>query len=517
MTFILATLKVLLAVLIGTVLAIVVLRAAFALPDRQAGAEPVPVPERADGEFAQGVRMLASEHPGLTGIMALADGPAAFAARVALIEAAETSIDAQYYIWHDDLTGAILLDALKRAAERGVRLRLLVDDNGVAGLDRQLAQLDDHTNATVKVFNPFVLRSPKWLNYLFDFMRLNRRMHNKSLTVDGVATIVGGRNIGDAYFGAGDATLFVDLDVLAIGEITSDVTADFERYWDAEAVYSAAAILPSHDGGDLIGARAAKVANDPDAAQFRTALAESETVTRLKQRTLDFEWTEVRLVSDDPAKALGHADRDDLMMTRLLRIVGKADRRLDLVSPYFVPGDQGTDAFIAMDSAGTEVRVLTNALETTDVVPVHAGYAKRRPALLAGGVDLFELKRDAPGAAPPEDAKALGAFGSSGSSLHAKTFAIDGRAVYVGSFNFDPRSFRLNTEMGFVIASARLASRLHGAFDKRIDAIAYRPVLRDGEIVWRDGAAILESEPGAGPVRRLLLAIVSWLPVEWLL
>lgn len=517
MSFIFAALQFLATLLAAAAVAVVAMRLAFPLPERPAAMDALPVPEASEGGLTRSARTLAAVHPGLSGVAPLADGPGAFAARVALIDAAERSVDAQYYIWHDDLTGSILLDALRRAADRGVRVRLLVDDNGVSGLDPQLAQLDAHANATVRLFNPFVLRAPKWLNYVFDFPRLNRRMHNKSLTVDGVAAIVGGRNVGDEYFGAGDAALFIDLDVLAIGRIVPEVAADFERYWEAEAVYPAAVILPAHDGRDLIGARASAAAADSAAQGYRDALARSMTVARLRDGSLPFEWTEVRLVSDDPVKALGRAGRDELMMTRLVSLVGQPSRRLDLVSPYFVPGEEGTAAFAGMEAAGAEMRILTNALETTDVVPVHAGYAKRRRKLLEAGVELFELKRTAPGASGDEDRQALGPFGSSGGSLHAKTFAIDGRWIYVGSFNFDPRSLRLNTEMGFVIASGRMASYLHAAFDERLERVAYRPILHEGGIAWRDGSTVIEDEPGASLPKRVLLAVVSRLPVEWLL
>ncbi len=522
MTLAAAALKVaIVALLLAAALRFVLSRrlaAAMGRPRDEAGAADRDDSGQHDGPVAAAARRLAAERPGLTGIAMLADGPAAFAARVALIDAARATIDAQYYIWHADLTGSILLEALKRAADRGVRVRLLVDDNGLSGLDRELAQLAAHPNAAVRLFNPFMLRWPKWLNHLFDFRRLNRRMHNKALIADGAAVIMGGRNIGDAYFGAGDATIFVDLDVLAVGDAAPHVQEDFERYWRCEAAVDAARILGEHVGGDPIGARAAMVAADPAADRFRAALAASDEVARLADGRLDVEWVKARFVSDDPRKAQGMIRDEELLFSHLTSLVGQPERRLDMVSPYFVPGRAGTRALALLARRGITVRVLTNALEATDVLPVHAGYAKRRRTLLKAGVELFELKRGAsPASDGGKDARALGPFGSSGGSLHAKTFALDGRTIYVGSFNFDPRSVRLNTESGLVIDSERLAQRLHESFDGRLDGIAYRPVLVGRRLVWRDAGSILPREPGASLGRRALLAAVNRLPVEWLL
>jgi cardiolipin synthase C len=517
MAFAVAALKIALGAITLVLALLVALRVGYRLPPRKAAADPPLARPRAEGVLAEAAARLAVNRPGQTGFAMLADGPAAFAARVALIDSAQSSIDAQYYIWHGDLTGALLLDALRRAADRGVRVRLLVDDNGIDGLDAQLAELDAHPNAAVRIFNPFVLRRPKWLNYAFDFLRLNHRMHNKSLTVDGAATIVGGRNVGDKYFGAGDAAIFIDLDVLAVGAVVKEIEADFELYWQADAVYDAGAILARHDGGDPIARRAAAVASDPAAKSFREALANSDDVARLREGHLEVEWAEASLVSDDPRKALDDIPDDELLFSRLTEIVGRPTRRLDLVSPYFVPGRGGTAALATLARRGVEVRILTNALEATDVVPVHAGYAKRRRALLKAGVRLFELKRGNSAAAGRRDARALGPFGSSGGSLHAKTFAVDGRLIYVGSLNFDQRSLRLNTEMGVVIRSERLARHLHDSFSERMPDLAYRPALQGLRLVWRDGDRMIRPEPGASLMRRAQLALVNRLPVEWLL
>ena len=505
-----------LLVLIG---AIFVARLVFALPKRTEVAASVALAAPVDGALAAGLQPIISRHPGKSGVVALPHGTDAFAVRALLARAATRSIDAQYYIWHNDLTGILLLHELREAAGRGVRVRLLIDDNGIAGMDAILADLSAHPNVEVRLFNPFVLRTPKWLNYGFDFFRLNHRMHNKSFTVDNLATVVGGRNVGDEYFGTGPNPLYIDLDVLAVGDVVSDVSKDFDRYWNSATVYPAGMILgPPPESSDPLGQAVRRVLQASQIETYQEAIRQSTIVQSLANQVLDFEWVDVRLVSDDPEKAQGRASRDQLLMPRLRAAIGRPQSRLDLVSPYFVPGKRATQRFVDMERDGIDVRIVTNSLAATDVAAVHAGYAKSRKALLVGGVELFELKASA---APADRRDDLGVMGSSSSSLHAKVFAVDQEQIYVGSFNFDPRSMFLNTEMGFVIESAHLAQQVRDAFSQKASSIFYRPVLRQDELVWQEqganGIVVHSEEPGSSFTKRLVVTVVSWLPVEWLL
>ena len=338
-------------------------------------------------------------HPGLSGIVALPDGHDAFAARALLADAAERTLDARYYMWHNDMSGSLLFSALRRAADRGVQVRLLLDDNNTAGLDTVLAALDAHANIAVRLFNPFRVRRWRLLGYITDFQRLNRRMHNKSFTADGQVTVIGGRNIGDEYFDAGQAPWFVDLDVLAIGPVVSDVSRDFDRYWASASSIPAARVLPRATATSIAGvaADAARAEHHPDAAAYRDALARSSFVRDLLAHRLPFDWAGTRMLSDDPAKGLGRAPEDALLWHRLKEILRAPMRELRLVSPYFVPGSAGVEALAVIARQGVKVAVLTNALEATDVAVVHAGYAKRRKSLLAAGITLFELKRGSSG------------------------------------------------------------------------------------------------------------------------
>jgi putative cardiolipin synthase len=476
--------------------------------------------DTAGTRLGRSIAPLVRAHRGLSGVFALPDGRDAFAARHLLADAAERTLDAQYYVWNNDLSGGLLFGALRRAADRGVRVRLLLDDNSTCGLDGLLAALDAHPNVQVRLFNPFTLRRGRILGYLTDFARLNRRMHNKSFTADGQAAIVGGRNVGDEYFDAGQAVSFADLDVLAVGPVVHDVSGDFGRYWECPSSWPAARVLPPADAASAAGLEAAAsgAALAPAAQAYLQALAGTPLVGRLLAGQLPFEWAHTRLLSDDPAKGRGRAKADGMLWPRLRRLLGVPEKEVQLVSPYFVPGAAGVRFLSALVRGGVKAAVLTNSLEATDVPAVHAGYAKRRRPLLRAGVGLYELKRAY--SSPP--VKRHGPAGSSDSSLHAKTFSVDRSRVFVGSFNFDPRSARLNTEMGLVIDSPALAQAMADLLAREIPSRAYKVRLAGaGALQWlerRGGDEIVhDAEPGASIWRRAAVSALSLLPIEWLL
>ncbi|NTV97363.1 MAG: phospholipase D family protein, partial [Thiobacillus sp.] len=266
----------------------------------------------------------AAAHPGRSGIRPLLDARDAFAARILLARAAERSLDVQYYIWHPDMSGTLMFEALREAAERGVRVRLLLDDNNTAGLDPTLAALDAHANIEVRLFNPFPVRGPTALGYLTDFPRLNRRMHNKSFTADNQATIVGGRNIGDEYFGADEEVAFVDLDVLAVGPVVREVSQDFDRYWASASAYPVDRLLAPVAPERLaeLAGQASLIERTPEARAYVEAVQASPFAGPLATGTVPFEWAATHLVSDDPAKGLDRSERDDELTSQLVRIIG---------------------------------------------------------------------------------------------------------------------------------------------------------------------------------------------------
>jgi putative cardiolipin synthase len=462
--------------------------------------------------LGRAIAPLAQANAGKTGIHALDNARDAFAARVLLARAAERSLDVQYYIWHADTSGALLAHELWQAAERGVRVRLLLDDNNTRGMDEALAALDAHPNIEVRLFNPYANRGLRLAELATDFSRLNRRMHNKSFTADNQAAIVGGRNVGDEYFGADSPVEFADLDVLAVGAVVPEVSAAFDAYWNSESAYPAASLIAP--GGRLTPVQT--IEDRPGAVRYLQAVRATPLVQSLLSGRLPLEWAHARVVQDDPDKVLHPPDQTELhLLPRLEKAMGKPTRGLDLVSPYFVPTKDGAAALTALAESGVRVRVLTNSLAATDVSPVHAGYAKYREELLRAGVRLYELK---PFADKNEAKDKDRGAGSSDASLHAKTFAVDRDRIFVGSFNFDPRSARLNTEMGIVVEGPALAARLSEALDRGMANVAYEVRLSsDGGLEWVDGDVRHTSEPGAGVLKRLWIGFLSILPIEWLL
>jgi putative cardiolipin synthase len=492
------------------------------LATRLPGLPPLPEdgPARLPGGTLLGERFSATvaRTAGLSGVIPLSDPVEALAARVRLIRAAEATIDIQYYIWNADISGILLLGELLEAAERGVRIRLLLDDNGIAGMDAPLAGLDAHRRVAVRLFNPFRIRAPKLINYLGDFPRLNRRMHNKALIVDGTLAIVGGRNIGDEYFGATDGDLFADLDAVVAGPVVEDLLRDYGRYWAAPSAWPATSILGRRPGWTRPGLRTRALAARAraEAGPYRPAI-ESPAGPDPLTRPEAYEWAPIIPVSDDPAKALGrHGGR---LADRLLALLDEPQSEVGLVTPYFVPTRAGVAELAALARRGVRVSILTNSFEANNHGIVHAGYAPHRRALLEAGIRLFEARRLG-AAAGPRARRRPGSLPRSGSALHAKTFAIDRQRLFIGSMNFDPRSVALNTELGVLIDEPGLAGQLMAQFDAGFPGNALAVTLEEGRLVWTetgpDGRRF-DAEPGVRPHHRLVLAILARLPIDWML
>ena len=498
------------------------LGACSSLPSNEGRPTSTAFTDTAQTRLGQAVAPRVAEHADLSGVHSLGDPRDAFVARAVLAAMAERSIDVQYYIWRGDEVGILLFEALWDAAERGVRVRLLLDDHNTGGLDPTLAALDALPNIEVRLYNPLVHRSVRAASYLTDFSRVNRRMHNKSFTVDNQVAVVGGRNIGDEYFGAGTGMVFADFDVTLVGAVVGQVSREFDTFWNSASAYPAALLLRPADAAQAQPLQAAFKVNrsSPQAQAYLGAVRASPLARSLLERTAVFEWTTVRILWDDPAKTLDpDAKREDLLFPKLVESMGSPRKRLDIVSPYFVPGEQGTAALAAIARHGVEVRILTNSLASSDAAVVHAGYARRRADLLRAGVRIHELK---PSAAVARDSpRRVGSSASTG--LHAKTFAVDGERLFVGSFNFDPRSLLLNTEMGVVLDSHRLAGALADGFDNLVSGVAYEVRMGDDgtSLVWieqtPDGPRTHTTEPGTTWLQRTGVTILSVLPIEWLL
>jgi putative cardiolipin synthase len=483
-------------------------------------------------------RLLAAQAEA-SGILVLNRGTDAFQARLALADEAEKSLDIQYYIWHADTTGKVLAERVLRAADRGVRVRLLLDDIGTAAQDRTLLVVDAHPKVEIRLFNPIAARSTKLLGMMADFPRANRRMHNKSFTADNQVMIVGGRNIGDEYFAARPDIEFADLDVLAIGPVVAEVSGQFDRYWNSPLAFPIAALSRDTPGDEEIRQRLAGLRAFVAAwrqGEYARALESSDLARRLAAGNPAFSYGKARVLADDPSKVLATA-ADDAggLLPGLMPEFEALASELILVSPYFIPGDTGVARLGTLPGRGVKVRVLTNSLASTDVPVVHAGYRKYRRALLEGGVELHEFKPTAiqdvasgPAAGPRERGMGVSLSGSSLASLHAKALIFDRRALFVGSMNLDPRSVFTNTEIGVVVENPELAAAMAEKLDAFLPEVSFRLELAPAAnpdsapgIAWvarQDGMEVrYDSEPLTSAWQRFKTWLYSLLPIEQLL
>jgi cardiolipin synthase C len=468
----------------------------------------------------------AQGHEGLTGVRVLDSGADAFTQRLALIESAQRSIDAQYYIWNSDITGQYLAQAIHAAAERGVHVRLLLDDINVAGRDATIAALDSHRNIEVRIYNPFPQRAGvrKVFDLVTDFSRLNRRMHNKSFTVDGVVTIVGGRNIGDEYFDANPDLIFRDRDVVAIGPVVDQIGGMFDAFWNSELTYSISALTTQR----LTEAQAnerlehARQTRAPlEALKFELPKDSADAQRIVERSNAAMVWAPVRLVYDQPPRADQVADTSRLQPTaREFGLLAAAARHEILIeSAYLVLDEPSLKVLDEIEARGVAVRALTNSLASNDVTPNHAAYARRREAIVSSGIDLYELRPDAASCGTlvtiDGGCSLQRIFG-----LHAKSFVFDAATLYVGSMNLNLRSAYLNAESALIIDSPELAGSVADAItlNMRPQNSWHVTLGRDGELLWstqRDGATEeVHREPETSWLRRTASGFIAMLPLE---
>jgi putative cardiolipin synthase len=436
---------------------------------------------------------------GKSGFHLLHGGHAALAARLSLAQRATRTLDVQYYLFHNDTTGKLVAEALLTAAERGVRVRLLIDDIDTANKELRLVTLNAHPNIEVRLFNPFHTRSTNLLvkgwQALRDKVRLNRRMHNKAFIADNQVGITGGRNIGDEYFDAHHDLTFLDLDVIAAGAIVGDFSSSFDQYWNNESAVPASALPVTASAARLSRATAFLVQHRKQQldSEYGRALEMADPIPKLLSGQIPWHIAHADLIADPPEK-VRNPDKSPsrLLLGQLAGLWVDPRQRLLIVSPYFVPGAFGMAYFRYWRHQGVQIDILTNSYAASDVPVVHAGYANYRIPLLESGISLYELK---PVAEPIGGRLRDLGSGSSQASLHAKTFVLDDIRVFIGSFNFDPRSTLLNTEMGLVIHSPELARQVTAmAEDAMRPERSYRPqlVIRPGEapvnsrLQWHD-------------------------------
>ncbi|MDW3714877.1 MULTISPECIES: phospholipase D family protein [Pseudomonas] len=465
----------------------------------------------AESPFGRRLLALAATHPGQSGFRLLPASNEAYSARAELIRSARSSLDLQYYIVHDGLSTRALFDELLRAADRGVRVRLLLDDTSSDGRDASIALLTAHPNIQVRLFNPLHLGratgATRTLGRALDLGQQHRRMHNKLWLADNAAAIVGGRNLGDEYFDAEPSLNFTDIDLLAIGPVAEQLGQSFDQYWNSAL---------SKPIQQFLWRQPERQELDEARQRLRGYLAQA----RARQKTLydrlhtyrddprldlwlrELIWAPASALWDAPSKVLasGPPDPQLLLASQLQPVLDEVKEDLVLVSAYFVPAPEGMDYLIGKADGGVDIRLLTNALEATDVPAVHGGYAPYRQRLLEHGVHLFELRRQ------PGDGAGSGEYsfsGSSNSSLHSKAMILDRRRAFIGSFNFDPRSVLWNTEVGVLIDSPELSAHLHRlALQGMSPGRSYQVRLGPGgEMLWITGEGErrqeLRREPGS--------------------
>ena len=459
----------------------------------------------------------ADEHPGLSGFSLLSQGREAFITRLALADLAERSLDMQYYIWDGDTTGRIILDHVMKAADRGVRVRLLVDDPYYKANDSVIAALDAHPNVEIRLFNSLTNRSWSALDFITDFGRVNRRMHNKLMVADNAAAIVGGRNIGDIYYGVNTTANYRDLDVLAVGPVVRDLSGVFDRYWNSASTVPIGAIVDRAYGTADLDAIRVRLHKEIAAADYPYPIDQDldELAARGAELRDNLVWAHGRIIADDPESVARGEDSDDVVEFIRWR-VAQLKEELLIESPYFVLPAGAQATVKALHERNVRVRVLTNSLASNDVLPAQAGYAKTRKQLLENGMELYELRPDTDAFRPGWSLLSKG----SRAALHTKAMVFDREAVFIGSFNLDPRSAWINTEAGLYIESPELAERLVAYMATGVVPANSYHVLLDpnGEVVWEtvtDGQTVrYQDEPDTGFRRRFVADLWKILPIE---
>jgi putative cardiolipin synthase len=476
------------------------------------------LPPTSEGVLARHLAAAITERCGTDSVfLPLADNSDALRWRLLLADLATRTIDVQYYLWSRDDSGRLLLQHLIRAADRGVRVRILVDDMFLLDSDRGIALLESHPNIEVSIFNPWQRRGSallRGLEFLGRARMLNRRMHNKLFVADNQVAIVGGRNIGNPYFGLDDGYNFRDLELLASGPVAEDISASFDLYWNnVWATRGSAFATPDRDAKELVRQRTKLAGRGIDLDKLRRAAIDVPETwsTRLDELKgapcAEHSW----VVYDDPPAAT--ADDEGVRKVEKLRDLDREiQRELLIASAYFVPTTELLDSLTAMSARGVRVRVLTNSLASTNHTMVNSGYSPWRRTLLEAGIELYEYR------AHPEGTDEILAKGIRGGSvtLHTKAFVIDRELVYVGSLNMDPRSLHINTEMGVLVDDQRLAQTIAGELERDMaPENAWRVSLKpDGQLQWESGAGTRHLQPARHFGQRIADFLFGLLPIK---
>jgi putative cardiolipin synthase len=486
--------------MLSAVVAVTLISGCASLPADYEKAESAALADTDDTFLGEAVTRWAAANNEQSGFYPLPTGLDALGARLALIDKAERSIDAQYFLIKNDSAGLIFAGKLVEAADRGVRVRFLLDGVFTTVADEDLLRLDEHPNIEIRLFNPIARGGSSTLNFLLDFKTANRRMHNKSFTVDNQATIVGGRNIADEYFQLTEEAEFLDFDILAFGPVAAAVSTTFDRFWNHRLAVPFSAFEISGEGLPALREQLNNAMRTTGVSIYREAI-DAPLVQALLNRGATLFPADAEVITDDPDKLLNEISREQqVLITRMAEVVAAATKEVLVSTPYFVPGDEGVAFWKNVVDSGVKVSIVTNSLASNNHIAVHSAYAGYRKKLLQAGVDLYEVRANAVTDATSED-------GPDSLTLHTKAASIDGRYLFVGSLNLDPRSIDINTEMGVLIDATALAQPLTERLKQRLTELAYKLELDErGKILWRttiDGKEVIEtSEPLASRGRR---------------
>ena len=479
-------------------------------------------------DLAKIITPLKQQNPELTGYHVLYDPLEAIAARINLIERAEKTLDLQYYIWDNDKIGSLALYKIIEAADRGVKVRLLIDDNNAGKMEGVYLALDQHPNIEVKLFNPYRFRRLRPIDMVLDLKRINRRMHNKTFTADNQISLIGGRNMSNQYYNVSDSYQFSDVDVMLVGQAVDDITHSFDEYWNHSYAYPVRNII-NHNTYTLrydgLKEQLTKHYQEITVQNYLDLSNRTHDFDQWLDHNIQLDWVKAEVVKDAPDKIRARAKKEQHLNFQMVKRLENPEHSVDLISAYFVPQKQGEAKLIELAKDGVQVRVLTNSFKANDVALVHAFYAKYRIDLLKNGVELYEflpaISEDNlyPNSKEISKQTKVSLKGLSRSSLHAKLMALDNKQVFIGSFNFDPRSANLNTEIGVIINSPPLANAVHKTMDDNLKKYAYKLVLNSQQkINWLketpQGIVTLRKEPKMKWWQKAGVKIISWLPIE---
>ena len=476
-----------------------------------------------------------ARHPATSGFHLFSAGIDGLLLRLELIDKAQESLDLQYYIFRCDDTGRLVQQALLRAADRGVHVRIITDDGETVPGDEKLLRLAAHPRIEVRVFNPFGYRGHnkalRAADFLFHKSRLDYRMHNKLMLVDGTVAITGGRNIGDQYFQVDPDSQFGDDDVMALGPVVDRLATEFADYWNSPATVPAElvqrhqtdpiALAQYRDELDALRAQSdTREKIDGYGAQFHQRLQKGEPLQSLATDASTLTWANATVLYDSPEKReIKRGERFGRLMYRpITEKIASTRAELLMITPYFVPMPGEVHLLNQEVQQKVSIRILTNSLPAAPDLLAQAGYARHRKELLEDGVQLYEIRSDLGAARGSGETKELTRYGTY--ALHAKLFVFDRTAVFVGSMNLDQRSVRLNTEMGLVIDSPQLADTIAARFNAlTTPENAYKVTLTPPDtLIWttRENGAMLElrKEPARSAFQRFRMRWLSLLPLD---